>query len=217
MVLLDLPSQALVLLKYNGHLGIVIVLKLLHPFPQCPHLQAFTCIRLTLTNEIGGSNTARISPVWELSRRYSAERTKHVIDTVWLQRQMHHVLRFSNPARLEESFDVWCKITLMHYAQQAVLACAARACLAHNCSALTTALFLVHRLLMHTVTPTASAHEGKIPNTALASAVLYLWEMYSATDITKATSSQIQHIPWPRFQQFWLVRQHSLPQWPPSP
>ena len=70
---------------------------------------------------------------------------------------------------------------------------------------------------MPAVTPTASAHEGKMPTMALASAVLYLWQMYNATDITKATGSQIQHIPWPRFQQFWLAQQHSLPQWRPSP
>ncbi len=44
MVLLDLPSQALVLLKYNGHLSIVIVLKLLHSFPQGPHLQALAYV-----------------------------------------------------------------------------------------------------------------------------------------------------------------------------
>ena len=113
---------------------------------------------------------------------------------------------------VQDTTHAWCKTALVHDAQQAVLACAARASLAHKCNALIMALFLVSRVQMPAVTP---LHEGKMPVTALASAVhVYA---YNATDITKATGSQIQHIPWPRFQQFWLLRQHSLPQWLPSP
>ena len=62
MVLLDLPSQALVLLKYNGHLSIVIVLQLLHSFPQGPHLQAFACI----------SNQRWVIAILRTSRQYGS-------------------------------------------------------------------------------------------------------------------------------------------------
>ncbi len=82
---------------------------------------------------------------------------------------------------VQDDFDAWCKTTLMHGIRQ-------HSCTMHNklCWRVqqghlqhTNALhvswpwFQCSRLQMPAVTPAASAHEGKMPVMALASAVLY--------------------------------------------